>query len=66
MFTDNKAIEELSKSKDDETDSYIDMPGDNFYHGTIILSITQFSLEVPKRVIGKHCRPTSDATVCGI
>ena len=30
------------------------------------LTLTHFSLENPKRVIGKECRPRSDATKCGV
>ena len=29
-------------------------------------SITHFSLETPKRITGKQCRPISDATGCSI
>ena len=28
--------------------------------------LTHHSLETPKRLIGKHCRPRSDTTECGI
>ena len=29
-------------------------------------ALTHFSLETPKRVIGKQCRPISDITECGV
>ena len=32
----------------------------------ILVMLTHFNMETPKREIGKLCRPRSDATVCDI